>query len=407
MRILFVSDVSIQAVIGGAERVLYEQAVGLQRRGHEVHILTRHLPEHRTDQETLEGVREWRYDINPSSGTSFLISTFRNGAFLFGRLQNEYAFDCINGHQPFSAWAVRRSSAAQGIPFVYTCHSLSFEEYISRRKKPSGFLGQGLDIFNAFLRRQIEKRAFAAADQIIALSEFTRNKLMAVYGIAENRILIIPGGVDIRRFHPMSGRKTVRNNLGLPVDRFILLTVRNLVPRMGLENLIEAMRAITRAIPDICLVIGGVGPLKASLIRQRDDLKLQDHIFFTGFIPEADLPDYYRSADVFVLPTVELEGFGLVTVEALASGTPVLGTPVGGTREILGRLDKNYLFRDSSPAALAELITETSRRFMENHERWEAASMQCRQFVEQHYTWEKNITDLEKVLEHVRHLRKT
>jgi glycosyltransferase involved in cell wall biosynthesis len=200
---------------------------------------------------------------------------------------------------------------------------------------------------------------------------------------------------------------TIRDRLGLPVDRFILLTVRNLVPRMGLENLIEAMRIVAGAIPEIYLVIGGAGPLKASLIRQRDDLKLRDHVLFSGFIPEADIPDYYRAADVFVLPTVELEGFGLVTLEALASGTPVLGTPVGGTREILGRLDANYLFRDTSPAALAELITETSRRFMEQPDLWKSISHQCRQFVEQHYTWERNITDIEKVLRHVRHLRKT
>jgi glycosyltransferase involved in cell wall biosynthesis len=397
MKILLVSDVSIHAVIGGAERVLYEQAVGLQRRGHEVHILTRRLPEHATHEDIIQGVREWRYDIDASSGLCFLISTLRNCRLLFRRLQNEYAFDCINGHQPFSTGAVRCCFRARGIPFIYTCHSLSFEEYLSRHKNAKDFFMRRLDLLNAYLRKQIEKGVLAAAERIIVLSEFTRDKLVTIYGTAQDRISIIPGGVDIHSFHPLGDRKAIRRRLGLPDDRFILLTVRNLVPRMGLENLIDAMRASASAVPEVCLVIGGAGPLKENLLRQRDDLKLQENVFFAGFIPEADLSDYYRSADIFVLPTVELEGFGLVTLEALASGTPVLGTPVGGTREILGRFDKNCLFRDTSPTALADLITATSRRFMEHPEVWEAVSNQCRQFVEENYSWEKNVDEMEKV----------
>lgn len=398
MKILLVADVSIHSIIGGAERVLYEQAVGLQRRGHEVHILTRRLPEQRHHQDIIEGVCEWRYNVDRSSNFSFLISTLRNGTLLFERLLNEYAYDCINGHQPFSSYSVRRSSLSRGIPFVYTCLSFSFEEYLSRHKIRRDLLGQGLDALNVYLRKRIEKKVLAEAERIIVLSEFTQNKLTDVYGIGPDRISIIPGGVDIHRFHPMDNRKRIRIRLGLPKDRFILLTVRNLEPRMGLENLIKAMRVVVDTVPEILLFIGGTGSLDASLRLQRDELGLQDNVFFTGFIPEADLPDYYRSADIFVLPTIELEGFGLVTVEALASGTPVLGTPIGGTREILGRLDVKSLFRDTSPAALADLIIETSWRFLRCPEEWKMFSSQCRQFVEQFYTWERNVDAVEKIL---------
>jgi glycosyltransferase involved in cell wall biosynthesis len=398
MRILLVSDVSIQAVIGGAERVLYEQAVGLLRRGHEVHILTRHLPEYVTHEAIIQGVREWRYDIDSSNSLFFLMSIRVNGKKLFERLQKRYNFECVNGHQPFSSWAVQSSALCRGVPFIYTCHSLSFEEYLSRHKKPENPLGRLLYAFHVLLRKRIEKRVLAAADGIVVLSEFTRNKLRATYGTAENRISVIPGGVDIRRFHPLSDRTTIRSRLGFPVDRFILLTVRNLVPRMGLENLIEAMRTIVSTIPAACLVIGGTGPLKESLVRQTNKLGLENHIFFRGFIPEEDLPCCYGSADIFILPTVELEGFGLVTLEALASGLPVLGTAVGGTKEILGRFDAHYLFRDTSPAALSDLITETSRRFLERPELWKSVSNQCRQFVEQFYTWERNVDALGKIL---------
>ena len=405
MRILLSSDVSIHDVIGGAERVLFEQAIGLQGRGHDVHILTRRLPEHLTDQSIIQNVCEWRYNANPSNSLSFLLSTLINGTALFNRLQIKYGFEFIIGHQPFSAWVVNRSSLARSLPFFYTCHSLSFEEYVSRSNKSSGFLRRGFDLINAFLLKQIEKHIINEAQRIIVLSKFTHKKLMTIYEIDQELISIIPGGVDIHKFSPARDRNAIRNRLRLPPDRFILLTVRNLVPRMGLENLIDAMRSVVNAVPEICLVVGGTGPLKSSLVKRRDDMGLHDHVLFTGFIPETDLPDYYRAADIFVLPTIELEGFGLVTLEALASGTPVLGTPIGGTQEILGQLDKKYLFRDVHPDALAELIIETSRSFIEHPEEWQTVSLQCRQFVEQHYTWERNINALEKVLTHVRDLR--
>ena len=405
MRLLFVADVSIHSVIGGAERVLYEQAIALQRRGHEVHILTRRLPEHQNDREIIHGVHEWRYHSNNSNNLAFLISTLRNGSALFKRLQKIYGFECINGHQPFSSLVVCRSAMAKEVPFFYTCHSLSFEEFLSRRETIVGPFRRTIDRLNVCLRRQIEHSVLLSAKRTIVLSDFTRDKLVATYGMDREHVLIIPGGVDIERFHPCSNRETIRKRLRLPPDRFILLTVRNLVPRMGLENLIDAMRSVVNAIPEICLVVGGTGPLKSSLVKRRDDMGLHDHVLFTGFIPETDLPDYYRAADIFVLPTIELEGFGLVTLEALASGTPVLGTPIGGTQEILGRLDTKYLFRDVHPDALAELIIETSRSFIEHPEEWQKVSLQCRQFVEQHYTWERNINALEKVLTHVRDLR--
>lgn len=397
MRILLVSDVSIHAVIGGAERVLYEQAVGLQRRGHEVHILTRRLPEHATHEEVIEGVREWRYDIDGSGSLSFLISTLRECRLLFEHLQAEYAFDCINGHQPFSAWAVLRSPRMRGIPFVYTCHSLSFEEFLSRRRIPSGLAGRTLDALNASVRKRIEKKVLAAAARIVVLSGYTQNKLLTVHKTAAERIVIIPGGVDTGRFRPVNDRKSVRFRLGLPADRFMLLTVRNLVPRMGLENLIGAMRDVVRALPEIYLVIGGEGPLKASLLRRRDELHLQENILFTGFVPEADLPDCYRAADVFVLPTVELEGFGLVTLEALASGTPVLGTPVGGTLEILSRLDEKFLFADASQESISQSIIKTGRAYIRQPEQWQQDSRRCQEFAEKYYSWEANIDATERL----------
>ena len=118
-------------------------------------------------------------------------------------------------------------------------------------------------------------------------------------------------------------------------------------------------------------------------------LGIEEYIQFTDFIPEEELPDYYRIADVFILPTQELEGFGIFKLEAMASGVPILGTPIKGTKEILGQFSYVFLLRDNGPDPMAALIIESCRRTNENAEIWQAISDQCRRFVENNYSWEK------------------
>ena len=395
MKILFVSDVSIQDVIGGAERVLFEQTTRLAAGGHDVHILTRKLPSHRSDNEVIQNVREWRYRVNQKNAVSFFTSTLRNCKRLFETLDNANDFDCINFHQPFSAFAVIRSGSSDKIRKIYTCHSLSFEEYVSRNPRPRSFSGKIMHSLHRVARKWIENKALNASDQIIVLSRYTLEKLSNSHGISPEKIIIIPGGTDLVRFHPAVDKKIVRKRLGLPPEKMILLTVRNLEPRMGIENLIIAMQDIVRSVPDVHLVIGGTGPLKDDLIMMSRRLNLDHHIHFTGFIPEEALPEYYRAADIFVLPTIELEGFGLVTLEALASGIPLLGTPVGGTKEILGEFDKSFLFRDITHDSISRLIADKCREYRNQPDKWRLDSRRCRQFAEQFYSWERNVAATE------------
>ncbi len=397
MNILLVSDVSIHDVTGGAERVLYEQSTRLAQKGHNVHILTRKLPEHESEQEIIHNVQEWRYSVNRSNPISFLISTQSNSQNLFEFFHNKYNFDCINLQQPFSSLGILKSHLSYKIKKIYTCHSLSFEEYQSRNKKPEGIFQKAIYMLNVQGRKFIERKVLNASDRIIVLSHFTQEKLWNAHGILPNKVVIVPGGIDIEKFHPATNRIEIRRRLCMPEERMILLTVRNMEPRMGLGNLIYAMKNIIREIPDIFLIMGGDGPLKNDLVTSVKGLKLEDHIKFTGFIPEKDLPDYYRASDIFILPTLELEGFGLITIEALASGIPVLGTPVGATREILGKLNSGYLFKDTKPESMSTLIIETCRQFKDNPALWQNVSSQCRAFVEANYSWEKNIELTEKV----------
>ena len=395
LKILFVSDVSIQEVIGGAERVLFEQTTRLAARGHDVHILTRRLPAHQSESAVIQNVREWRYRVNQKNAIFFFTSTLRNCKRLFETLSKANDFDCINFHQPFSAFAVMRSGSCEKIRKVYTCHSIAFEEYASRNAKPQSFFKRIVHSLHLVSRKWIEKKVLTQSDLIIVLSRYTREKLLNIYGVLDKKIAVIPGGINLVRFHPADDKREIRERLHLPRKKMILLTIRNLVQRMGIENLIIAMQEITKLVPNIYLIIGGTGPLKDDLVMMSRRLNLDHHIHFTGFIPEEVLPEYYQAADIFVLPTIELEGFGLVTLEALASGTPVLGTPVGGTQEILNRFDRGFLFADTSHEAISWLVIKTCKGYLNQPDKWQLDSQRCRQFAEKNYSWETNVTETE------------
>lgn len=400
MRILFVSDVSIHQVIGGAERVLSEQATRLRQRGHSVHILTRRLAHHENDHDIIGGVHEWRYEVTDSCPLSFLASTLINSRRLFRSLQRRFSFNCINVHQPFSALSIISSRSARGIPTIYTCHSLSFEEFQSRNPIPRPAAGRIFHRLNRGVRRCVEGRILKRSDRIVVLSRFTRDKVERTYGIPGDAITIIHGGVDIERFHPAADRREIRRRLDLPPDGLIVLTVRNMVPRMGLDTLLRAFSDVIADVPDVRLVLGGEGPLKDDLVTLARDLGIAEHTIFAGFVPESELPHYYQMADIFVLPTRELEGFGLVTLESLACGVPVLGTPVGGTVEILDRLDRGYIFRDTGSEAMAALITRICRAFRDNPAYQSDVASRCRTFVEEHFSWDRNVTSLERLFSH-------
>lgn len=357
------------------------------------------MPEHTANQEVIQGVHEWRYNIDQRNDISFLRSMLVNCKKRYEYLQEKFGYDCINLHQPLSALGVMRSPASKQVKKVYTCHSLSFEEYRSRNPRPINVIKTLSSYFNIQARKCIEKKVLSGSDRIVVLSRFTQERLMRVYKISSEKMIIIPGGVDLQKFHPAVDNRKIRQRLNIPQEKTVLFTVRDMEPRMGLENLLYAFKEIIRELPDSYLVIGGHGPLKNRLISLSRRLGVERAVRFVGFIPEDDLPDFYRMADIFVLPTLELEGFGLITLEALASGVPVLGTPVGGTIEILSRLDPRYLFKDAKPESMASLLIDTCKQFRNNGRLWRDVSARCRAFVETRYSWERNVDATEELFE--------
>lgn len=200
----------------------------------------------------------------------------------------------------------------------------------------------------------IERAVYRRGSRLIVLSEAFGALLCRRYGVSPSRLAVVPGGVDAAQFAIRPSRRQARSLLGWPTDRPIVLAVRRLVHRMGLENLVAAMMEVRRHIPDALLLIAGKGPLTDLLRRQIADLGLEGHVALLGFVPDEALPLAYRAADLGIVPTVSLEGFGLITIESLAAGTPVLVTPIGGLPEAVRGLAPDLVLDGAEPAALAD-----------------------------------------------------
>jgi glycosyltransferase involved in cell wall biosynthesis len=161
---------------------------------------------------------------------------------------------------------------------------------------------------------------------------------------------------------------------------------------MGLERLLLASQTLMRS-NDLVLAVVGRGSLEERLRRLSSDLGLERRVRFVGQVSDDELRDWYRAADLFVLPTVAYEGFGMATVEALASGTPVVGTSVGATPELLRPLNPGLVARNSEPEVLAATIAEGLDLSEPEFRR------RCREYACTNFAWEQVIVDWERELE--------
>jgi glycosyltransferase involved in cell wall biosynthesis len=237
------------------------------------------------------------------------------------------------------------------------------------------------------LKLFLEQIVYRRAVRLIVLSKAFGEILHRQYGVPWERIHVIPGGVDSDRFNPPLSRSQARSQLGWEGDsttehRPILVTVRRLANRMGLENLVTAIAQVRQQYPDILLHIIGKGSLQPTLQAQIEALDLTNHVRLLGFVPDDQLGLIYRAADLSVVPTVALEGFGLIILESLAAGTPVLGTPVGGIPEILQPFSSDLLFEGSAPEQLAQGIRESL-----SGQRHLPDAIACQSYVQTHYDW--------------------
>ena len=401
MNIFLLAEVSAAAVIGGAERVLREQALGLRKRGHDVSIVARAPASDPRPHIAVSGLRERRYAVSRRNEPAFVLSSILRSVKAFDHARALISPDTVIIHQSLAGLGAILRRRTQARAWVYMCLSLAHEEYLSRTPPATTPVDSLRRILNAQVRQWIERVVIERCGRVVVLSRFMWQRVLAVHGIPEDKLRIVAGATDPERFRPPEDPVSVREQLKLPLNRVVLFTVRNLVPRMGLENLLQAIAILGEEGQDLLLVIGGEGPLRPTLDQLIRDLSLTDRARLAGFIAEDDLSNYYQAADLVLMPTHQLEGFGLVTVEALACGTPVLGTPVGAIPEVLARVDPGLLTDGTDGTALATAIRRILRRFRDQPGEQERLSLKGRALVEQDYTWDRHSEQLDVILREV------
>jgi glycosyltransferase involved in cell wall biosynthesis len=255
---------------------------------------------------------------------------------------------------------------------------------------------EGAHPLSVRLSKYIEKKVYARTDHAITLSHYMKRVLVETYSFAEEKVSVVSGGVNVDQFKQTISRQEARRHLGLPGDRPLILAVRRLERRMGLHNLIEGIQQVARNYPEILLLIVGKGALRQQLDEQIRSMNLSRQIRTLGAVNEQELPVLYRAADFTIVPTSAYEGFGLVLLESLASGTPVLGTPVAAIPEVLGPLNESLLLEGSTPADIADGISEVlsgKRKLPEIAE--------CEAYAVQHFAWPLVVANVNSVYQNV------
>jgi glycosyltransferase involved in cell wall biosynthesis len=223
--------------------------------------------------------------------------------------------------------------------------------------KPLIVTAHGTDVYDLPFRdnwyRTIARYVLTEADEVITVSKFNAEKLLSL-GVSPNKLHVIPNGYDDRFFKPLSSC-SIRQKMGLPLNKRVLLSVGNLVEVKGHTYLIDAMNIVLKKRNDVIAVIIGSGPLQEQLQKKVIQLGLNGKILFVGRKMHEEIPMWLNASDIFVLPSLG-EGFPTVIPEALACGKPVIGTKVGGVPEALSNPDVGFLVNPRDSKSLADAI---------------------------------------------------
>ena len=311
-------------------------------------------------KETHNGIEVWhpRYAVPPKVGMNIAPLMLALGArSTLQSLQREgFDFDVIDAHYYYP----------DGVAAALLARWF---------KKPLFITARGTDlnlISNFAIPRRWIQWAASVASSSIGVSQSLVDKLISLGG-DPSRTHVLRNGVDLERFHPVDQAKA-RNDLGLPMDRRVLLSVGHLVSIKGHDIAIQALADM----PEADLAIVGEGPERSSLQELAHSMGVTNRIRFAGARPQTELPLWYSAADALVLCSSR-EGWANVLLESMACSTPVVATNVGGTAEALSAPEAGVLMQDRSPAGLVAAVGKLFASYPERK--------MVRQFAEQ-FDWQ-------------------
>ncbi len=366
--------------VGGIERVVYEQCKRLRQKQFEPMVLT-----HRnyTDKNYIfDGIKVRCYDsvnIGFRLGIPYAIPQITSLKTFLEAVKFSDLIH-VHGHPYLSSLIAAKIAKNYSKPLVLTQHN-TFIEY-------NNFWDQIERLNDLAIGKQVLKEA----DKIIVVSNATKNYVLSLGADAE-KTYVLHNGVDVNRFKPLTGiKEEMRKKLGISKDASIVLTVRRLVYKNGIDTLIESAKIAVKKTPKLVFVVVGKGPDFKKVKEKIEEVGIQEKFRLTGFISDEDLPFYYNAADFFVLPSKSGEGLPLVALEAMACGLPVIATNVGGISEIIEE-DYGKLVPPNSPDFLAEAIVEFSHRELSTLKK------DLRAMIVQKHSWDKNVEKLCQIYE--------
>ncbi|HII61781.1 glycosyltransferase family 4 protein [Pyrococcus horikoshii] len=374
MKIALVSD-WYYPKIGGVATHMHNLAIKLRERGHEVGIVTNNRP---TGKE--EELKRYGIELIKIPG---IISPFLDVNLTYGLKSSEELneflkdFDIIHSHHAFTPLSLKALKAGKNMEkgTLLTTHSISF----AHESKLWDTLGFTIPLFKSYLKY---------SHRIIAVSKAAKSFIEHFTSVP---VLIVPNGVDDERFFPARDKEKIKAKFGLEGN--VVLYVSRMSYRKGPHVLLNAFSKIE----DATLVMVGNGEMLPFLKAQTKFLGIENKVVFMGYVPDDILPEVFRMADVFVLPSISSEAFGIVILEAMASGVPIIATDVGGIPEVIKENSAGLLVPPGNELKLREAI----EKLLKNEELRKWYGNNGRRSVEEKYSWNKIVVKIERIYNEV------
>ncbi len=319
--------------LGGVESHVQSLSAELAHRGHEIVVVTSQDDPQSAEREAIDGFRVVRVRPRTTLVRTPIVPKIRSAL-------RDVPADLIHAHlpPPLSAHYASLAAGLRSLPLVLTYHC--------DVQLPSA-LGTFME---AMYRRSLGASTLRRAAKVIVT---TRTYALTSRSIWQMNPVVIPNAVDHRRFHPDVDGASVRMKLGIPPEKVVVLLVGRIVPHKGVEHIIEA----SRSVPDVQFLIAGDGSLLESMKRLAASMGVRDRVRFLGRVSQEALPRVYAACDIFALPSVSrLEAFGIVALEAMATGKPVVVADIPGVREVIEDGREGLVADPVNPADLAAKI---------------------------------------------------
>jgi glycosyltransferase involved in cell wall biosynthesis len=289
-------------------------------------------------------------------------------------------YDVINVHFAMNALPLI-PFIKHDIPRVFTFHGPWGAES----------LAEGGSRRSVAVKESLERFVYQRCDSFIVLSTAFK-EILVTYGISRDRIHVITMGIECDFFKPALDRLTVRRKFGWPEDKIVFFTARRLVNRVGIHELIQSANILRESHSNFAVKVAGKGLLYGELQSEIARLDLTAYVELLGFVSEDELVRAYQAADITILPTQSLEGFGTIISESLACGTPVIVTPIGGMPEIVAPLGTDLIAKSASPADIAERM----RAALDGTLKLPSADT-CRAYAVEHFSWSSVVQQIRTV----------